>query len=796
MSWKNSGNSMNLSFQNQKSHPNNQSFEKENILKQLKVDQALRIADKNVRVGNFPEAKKIYKDILEKFPKNKKALRALKLLKIGSVQKKPLSNDPPNSVLNPIVKLFSSNKFHQALEGSIKLLEAFPNSALLHNICGAANAELGRHDIAIIAYKNAIATNPEFTDAFFNMGVSQKELGHIDEAIVSYKNVLSLDAKHSDAWNNLGIIYEEQGSFDKALKSFEKATLFNQNHMYAHFNKANRLRDSKRLKEALSSYKKVLRINPNFFKAHSNIGALLKQQGEIEKAIEQYEKALCINPNYAEAHFLLGNAKKELLEYNEALDHYRDAIDLKEDYSHAYANMGDIYYEKEYIREAIDSYEVALKLDPNSADTLCSLASARKLNGELDISIRNFNEALEIDPERAITYSALATSLYDNGQKKEAMKAFNIAIEKDPKNESVFLNYGTTLDNDGEPNKAIEIYQRALTINPEYELAHTNLGFVYLAKGDLQVAVEHRKWRWKSKEGQQKLKHLKLPEWDGEKPLKNKRVLALGEQGPGDVIIWAPGLKYLQDLGCRVTLQCHEKLNELFKISFSDIKIEPADNKKILGTNDYDYYIPMETLFGYFCISEKNRDKKTNFSAPAQLQINAFLFPKQERIEFWKNRLGKLGKGPYVGISWKSPKITYARKKNYTELSDWEPLFALSNVTFINLQSKAFEDDLLQMKEAYSVDVHNFDDLDHYDDFADVAALCAALDMCVSISTAASTVAGAVGTPTRMLHWRQSSWNNVLFSPPGPNVKIYEKDTWDSWNSCFESIAKEVKNLK
>ena len=178
------------------------------------------------------------------------------------------------------------------------------------------------------------------------------------------------------------------------------------------------------------------------------------------------------------------------------------------------------------------------------------------------------------------------------------------------------------------------------------------------------------------------------------------------------------------------------------------------------------------------------------------MQTDAFLFPKQERIEFWKKRLGKIGNGPYVGISWKSPKITYARKKNYTELSDWEPLFALSNITFINLQSKAFEDDLLEIKKRYSVDVHNFDDLNHYDDFADVAALCAALDICVSVSTAVSTVAAAVGTPTKMLHWRRSSWNNIVFSPSGPRVKIYEKDTWESWNKCFDAVAEEIKNFK
>ena len=318
-----------------------------------------------------------------------------------------------------------------------------------------------------------------------------------------------------------------------------------------------------------------------------------------------------------------------------------------------------------------------------------------------------------------------------------------------------------------------------------------NLGFMYLFQGNLQLAVEHRKWRWKTEDRKNKLSHLNLPEWDGKQSLKGKRVL-FGEQGPGDIIIWAPGIEYLKSLGCRVTLQCHAKLIELFEMSFSDIEIKQADNKKTIGEEDYDYYIPMETLFGYFCISEQKRDRSLDFSAPAQFKTDTFLFPKQERIDFWKGRLNEIGKGPFVGISWKSPVVTYSRKRNYTELSDWEPLFALPNITFINLQSKAFEDDILEIKKRYSVKIHNFDDLDHYDDFADVAALCAALDMCVSVSTAVSTVAGAVGTPTHMLHWRMSSWNNVLFSPPGPNVKIYERNSWESWAECFKKISSEI----
>ena len=73
------------------------------------------------------------------------------------------------------------------------------------------------------------------------------------------------------------------------------------------------------------------------------------------------------------------------------------------------------------------------------------------------------------------------------------------------------------------------------------------------------------------------------------------------------------------------------KTIELFEMSFTDIEIKPYDNELTTTTNAYDYYIPMETLFGYFCISKKNTTKSQNFSAPSQFKTDAFLFPKQDR---------------------------------------------------------------------------------------------------------------------------------------------------------------------
>ena len=628
-----------------------------NILDKLKLDKALKLAKKKVKDGLSQEAKNIYQDILERFPRNRKAIDGLQTLANYTSVNTLDNKDPPKEQLTSLLELYNQKKLQQVFNKAQILTKRYTKSLTLWNLVGASAAQIGKLDEAIFAFQKALLIKPSYADAHYNIG--------------------------------------------------------------------NALKDQGKLEQALEAYKKALSVRPDYAEAYLNMGNVLKEQGKLEEAIKVYNQALSINPNYAKAHMNVGNALHEKGKLEEAIDTYKKALSVRPDYAEAYLNMGNVLKDQEKFEEAI----------------------------------KVFNEALSIKPDNAEAYN----------------------------------NIGVVLEQQVKLDEATEAYNKALSINPDYEPAHTNLGFIYLSQGDLKLFIDHRKWRWTTKEGQKKISHLNIPEWDGREPLKGKNIFALGEQGPGDIIMWAPGLEYLKNLGAQVTLQCHAKLVELFKMSFTDIEIEPYRDEKTIGIEDYDYYIPMETLFGYFCISEQKCDKSLDLSAPAQLKREPFLFPKQERIDFWRDRLNKTGKGLYVGISWKSPKITLSRKRNYTELSDWEPLFSHPNITFINLQSKEFEDDILEIKKKYSVDIHNFDDLDHYDDFAEVAALCAALDVCVSVSTAVSTVAAAVGTPTKMLHWRRSSWNNVLFSPPGPKVKIYEKDTWEPWKNCLNSVVMDLK---
>jgi hypothetical protein len=230
-------------------------------------------------------------------------------------------------------------------------------------------------------------------------------------------------------------------------------------------------------------------------------------------------------------------------------------------------------------------------------------------------------------------------------------------------------------------------------------------------------------------------------------------------------------------------VECQKKLVPLFVRSFPNIEVKAENSRSNTERDDFNFHLPMGSLFRHF-IPEISNDTRPK----------AFLVPDPVRVSFWRDRLNSLAKGPYVGISWKSPVVTPQRLPNYTQISDWAPVLSLPCVTFINLQSSDFGDDLALIQNEFGITVHNFDDLDHYDDLDDVAALSAALDIAVSVSTAVSAIAAGVGTPTKLAAWRQSPWNNILLAPRGPSVDVFERNTREPWNKVFHSIAEDIAN--
>ena len=88
--------------------------------------------------------------------------------------------EPTEKQLKNLINLYNKGLFQKALAKGLKLLTDFPNSMNLLNIMGVINRDLGKLDEAIEVFNKALSINPNYADAYFNMGTAlqkQSKLG-------------------------------------------------------------------------------------------------------------------------------------------------------------------------------------------------------------------------------------------------------------------------------------------------------------------------------------------------------------------------------------------------------------------------------------------------------------------------------------------------------------------------------------------------------------------------------------------------------------------------------------------
>jgi tetratricopeptide (TPR) repeat protein len=343
---------------------------------------------------------------------------------------------------------------------------------------------------------------------------------------------------------------------------------------------------------------------------------------------------------------------------------------------------------------------------------------------------------------------------------------------------------GALLQDLGKRDEAIEICKKSISLKPNYAEAHHNLSFALLNSGRLKEGLEESEWRWKTKKYFNKNRRFLQPMWDGTQSLNDKRILLWCEQGIGDTINWSSFLSLLTSKTKNCILECNQKLVPLLKRSFPNVDVRHENRNLDLVRDDFDFHLPMGSLYKHF-IDEITQNTP----------LDAYLIPDPVRVNYWKERLKSIGKGPYVGIGWKSSNMSPERLPNYSSISEWSSILTIPDVTFINLQYKDFKDDLAKVKDELGVTVHNFDDLDQFNNIDDVAALCTALDMVVSNHGTLPLISGGVGAPTKLANWRQSPWNTILNNPVGPSIHIFERDTWEPWDNIFKSIKEDITKL-
>ncbi|MDB4092446.1 tetratricopeptide repeat protein [bacterium] len=277
------------------------SLQQPNILDSLKLDQAMKLAKKKAKKGSHEEAKRIYQDILVKFPKNKIAIDGLKGPPNAPIDKGFKAQDPSQQQLQALIKLYNQRQFQQVLQEAENLLQRFPKSPILFNIQGTALKSLGQLDAAIEVFKKALAIEANYADAHSNMGVAFQKKGELDQAIEAYSKAISINPNYTEAYYNLGNTLTEQNNFDEAIKAYNKAIIIKSDYPDVYNNMGIALQNQGKFEEAVDAYKKALILRPDYTDVYFSMGIALQNQGDLDKAVDAYSKALAVKPDWADA---------------------------------------------------------------------------------------------------------------------------------------------------------------------------------------------------------------------------------------------------------------------------------------------------------------------------------------------------------------------------------------------------------------------------------------------------------------------------------------------------------------
>ena len=265
--------------------------------------------------------------------------------------------------------------------------------------------------LAIHHFEKAVALDPNFLDAYINLGNVLKEARIFDRAVAAYLRALNLSPSHAVVHGNLACVYYEQGLIDLAVDTYRRAIELQPNFPDAYCNLANALKEKGLVAESEECYNTALQLAPTHADSLNNLANIKREQGFIEEATRLYLKALEVFPEFAAAHSNLASILQQQGKLNEALLHYKEAIRIQPAFADAYSNMGNTLKEMHDVQGALQCYTRAIQINPAFADAHSNLASVHKDSGNIPEAIQSYRTALKLKPDFPDAYCNLAHCL-------------------------------------------------------------------------------------------------------------------------------------------------------------------------------------------------------------------------------------------------------------------------------------------------------------------------------------------------------------------------------------------------
>jgi tetratricopeptide (TPR) repeat protein len=434
--------------------------------------------------------------------------------------------------------------------------------------------------------------------------------------------------------------------------------------------------------------------------------------------------------------------------------------------------------------EAATRYREVIRIDPGNAEAHHNLAGVLQQQGWINDAISELGAALQIRPEYAEAHYNLGNLLRLQDRLSEAVRHYRRAVALQPKFAQAHNNLAGVLKELGELDAAREHYDRALLLDPENNDARFNRATLMMLQGELKGGRREHESRLQRRDLGHRVFPAPFPAWDGS-DLSERTVLVCAEQGMGDEVMYASCIPALVERSRRCIVQCDPRLAPLFRRSFPAAEIVGApreeDRQLLSSLGEVDVHVVAGSLPYHL-----------GLGTPTHPAPVAYLVPEPQQAAVWRERLDGLPQGLNVGISWRSLGDVKERAARTIALERWAPVLSTPGVNFINVQYGPTAQELEAAERAVGVHVHDWDDLDRFNDLEGLAAQLACLDLVITIDNSTAHLAGAVGTPTWILLPLVPDWRWLLGrseTPWYPRTRLIRQQRRGEWSDVIDRTA-------
>jgi predicted O-linked N-acetylglucosamine transferase (SPINDLY family) len=359
----------------------------------LSAEALLELATARHRAGDLAEARRLYGEVLASVPSLPLAAFRAGLLELQEGH------------AGAALALFDRSL---AGAGGVDSAGVEPR---FHFGRGQALQALRRWGEAASAFEAAVSGEPEFPDAWNDLGNCRQHLRDYEPAIAAYRRSLELRPAHAGTLANLGAALQAVGHIDAAVANLRAAVAADPPAAGPALNLGIALCRQRDFAAAAEVLGRLQERYPDLAEAAFNRGIALHGLGDAAGALRQFRLAGTLRPEYADAYINLGNVCRELGQFTAAEAAYTAALAAQPDSAVALNNAGCLLRTLGRIDEAEEVLRRGLALHPANAALHDSLGNVLKDAGDIDAAIACFRESLRLDPANAITHGNLAYSL-------------------------------------------------------------------------------------------------------------------------------------------------------------------------------------------------------------------------------------------------------------------------------------------------------------------------------------------------------------------------------------------------